>query len=1815
MKKAYHMSFITISLVVFSFLISPVLSFSQFAGSAPAQDGSVTSGEYASSSSSPWYMAWDNTYLYVAKTGGTNTEPVIMYFDINPTSYASGGVATGSNGSTTGKSDYGTTPNLPFVAKARVFFATSISGVNYAEVTTNTGSGWSSTTVITSQMGTSSGTNREIKVSWSQLGAGSRPSAFNWLGWETSTASPGYIYDQFPTINASGQNATPTMYYYQSVVNTSNSGTTNPFSASFESFTNYNNGSYGYTSSLPTTLYDFTNGSSGSSGTTSLQTSLTINGNVVIENGTLNVTNGTRQTITMVNSSGVFNVFTSAGGHVYGTDNGTNNDLALQVNTGANTTFGGDAGTSNSDDHKFFNITVNGTLALSRGILCKYGTFSVSSGTLQINSNGYVESGGVSPKAAAYTSGNLAYNNVANYNVTDYEWPPSTSTPTNVTIQSTGIITLNDAKTIGGTLTLTSGTLDVSASNYGITLGGDWTNNGGTFTPQSGTITFNSTTGAQAIKGTATSQSFYSITVNKTGQTLSVSGSTTAVGISGTLTLTAGTFAVSSSTLTLSGPYISGTVNNLSTTSSSSLVLNCTGSGPFTLPAFTAIGGLTLNSASQTYNLNSSPTVSGALTLTAGKLSIGSNTLTLSSTLTCSSSNSLVGSSSSNLTISGTVGTAYFSGTTTLNNLTVTSGSVVLGTAMTISGTAQLSTGSGTLRFSASQNINNLTVNNGTTLTVDASTTATITGTYSATSSTVTNNGTMYLNWGANGTQFPGSGVTATMKNITVALTTATNAITWKSSGTTFITGTLTLTSGLITSTLSDLVVIAGGSISGASSSSYINGPLSIATPIAATYTYPVGAGGNYRPVQFTYTATPAVPAFQAVTIYQTEGAMAGLPASASTAVFGARYYTILQYPGTTNYTVGLNNSGVTPPVGGTPEIVRVDASVATLSGSGISFSSPYYTTTSAFAATTTATIGAYTYYANTVALAETAIPLTITASGQSKTYGTALSPLAASYSVSGLVGTDAISSVTLTNSNTGNGNSPATDAIGTYTITPSSPVFSSGSIACYSPTYTTGTLTVNAGAAGAWVGVTSTNFSTASNWANNTVPISSNNITVGTGTTYLPVLTASTTINNLSLASGTTFGLNGQSFTINGAVSGSGTITSTSASSLTLGGAAGTLNFTTGNNTIQNLTLSSSATATLGTQLNIVGGTTPGAVTIGSGATLTTGGNLVLKSDINGTARIAQSAGSISGNVTVERYITSKTARKYSYIGSPVSASVRNSWQQQIYVTGSGTGGAPCGATSGDGGTTDKYNSNGFDVTQNNTSTIYNYNATLVSGSRYVGIANTESTNLIPGTGYIVNIRGNRNSGTVTCANQLTNSSYTAPEAVTLNETGAVTIGDVGSITLNDPAVHPFTLLANPYPCPLSFSAFQADNSIINNNMWTYSPFGNGNYTTYSNGVIANAATGYDNTSGNYIASGQAFFVQANTAGSVTFKEAHKTTGSIPNTQYFGNSANQLIRIGLKAAADNNLLDEIVVRYNSNGSSSYTPGWDASSLSSATQSLASLKGTKRLAIATHPMIADIDATQLAVKSSSVGTYRLSFSDYQGLDNSQSITLVDKFLGTIKDIRTNNQYDFNITSDTASMGNSRFVVLVGAAILPVNFTAITAIKAGEKVNVQWQIANETNIASYEVERSSNGTIFNKITTKKVAGANSYLIEDANLPSNITTLYYRIKAIGTDGTTKYSSIAKLTTNNLQLTTIAIYPNPVQRKLNITLSNAATGNYDVRITNVTGKQVYHKLGASVSSNMLTLDASSFASGVYVLELTDVVGNKLQQKFVKE
>jgi hypothetical protein len=158
--------------------------------------------------------------------------------------------------------------------------------------------------------------------------------------------------------------------------------------------------------------------------------------------------------------------------------------------------------------------------------------------------------------------------------------------------------------------------------------------------------------------------------------------------------------------------------------------------------------------------------------------------------------------------------------------------------------------------------------------------------------------------------------------------------------------------------------------------------------------------------------------------------------------------------PGT-NFTVsGLQNGETVTSVNLTPNAAGLSAT--TTAGASYSVTPSAATGGNGFAKANYAIT--YTAYTGTVAKA----PLTVTASGQNKTYGqtTTFGSGSAKFTSSGLKNKDAISTVTLTD--TDNGGAATATVGGTYPLTPSAAVFSAGTAANYAFTYVPGLLSVN---------------------------------------------------------------------------------------------------------------------------------------------------------------------------------------------------------------------------------------------------------------------------------------------------------------------------------------------------------------------------------------------------------------------------------------------------------------------------------------------------------------------------------------------------------------------------------------------------------------------------------------------------------------------------------------------------------------------------------------------------------------------------------
>ena len=85
-------------------------------------------------------------------------------------------------------------------------------------------------------------------------------------------------------------------------------------------------------------------------------------------------------------------------------------------------------------------------------------------------------------------------------------------------------------------------------------------------------------------------------------------------------------------------------------------------------------------------------------------------------------------------------------------------------------------------------------------------------------------------------------------------------------------------------------------------------------------------------------------------------------------------------------------------------------------------------------------------------------------------------------------------------------------------------------------------------------------------------------------------------------------------------------------------------------------------------------------------------------------------------------------------------------------------------------------------------------------------------------------------------------------------------------------------------------------------------------------------------------------------------------------------------------------------------------------------------------------------------------------------------------------------------------------------------------------------------------------------------------------------------------------------NNKLSSVSLYPNPA--KANATLSFNTNGKYSITITDVSGKVLQTKAGVAIKgTNIIQLDVSKYASGLYLVTITDGKNRKQILRLNKE
>jgi len=160
-------------------------------------------------------------------------------------------------------------------------------------------------------------------------------------------------------------------------------------------------------------------------------------------------------------------------------------------------------------------------------------------------------------------------------------------------------------------------------------------------------------------------------------------------------------------------------------------------------------------------------------------------------------------------------------------------------------------------------------------------------------------------------------------------------------------------------------------------------------------------------------------------------------------------------------------------------------------------------------------------------------------------------------------------------------------------------------------------------------------------------------------------------------------------------------------------------------------------------------------------------------------------------------------------------------------------------------------------------------------------------------------------------------------------------------------------------------------------------------------------------------------------------------------------------------------------------------------------------------------------------------------------------------------------------SEPPPFGIEAFTIGSASALnaLPVELNRFEVIPETDRVYLKWETESESNASHFEVERSLDGSHFEKINSVNSKGgygtAAQYFVKDNSPYYGLN--YYRLKMVDNDGTYEYSRVEVINLNKDTLSPLQVYPNPVNEVLNINVAEWLDQEVMIEIFNINGAKI--------------------------------------------
>ena len=195
---------------------------------------------------------------------------------------------------------------------------------------------------------------------------------------------------------------------------------------------------------------------------------------------------------------------------------------------------------------------------------------------------------------------------------------------------------------------------------------------------------------------------------------------------------------------------------------------------------------------------------------------------------------------------------------------------------------------------------------------------------------------------------------------------------------------------------------------------------------------------------------------------------------------------------------------------------------------------------------------------------------------------------------------------------------------------------------------------------------------------------------------------------------------------------------------------------------------------------------------------------------------------------------------------------------------------------------------------------------------------------------------------------------------------------------------------------------------------------------------------------------------------------------------------------------------------------------------------------------------------------------------------------------------------------------SSFYIDALNGVLPLKFLSFIAKQNQSHLLLDWEVAKDSSILHFEIQKSDNGIDFKTIATKSKVdifkdNINSWNYSYTWVNNSSGFSYYRIKMISVTGQTLYSSIEFVKPDLDKNKLLLIYPNPASDQIMIEIPGNRNEKLLVSILNIAGKNI-QTIQKNFSNGKASLNISYLQNGIYLVRV-ESAGQLLIGKIVKQ